>query len=193
MTDQVKTGVSEAELMRPENEWAEVIDGQLVETDTDMMGLLHTIVIDNLILVLKPFAKKHKLGLVHTDGVKYVLHVDENGIQIAFKPDLGFLRTGRIPPDFDLYRSPFPGAPNLAVEVVSPGQTTTDVLDKVTDYLKYRTEEVWVIYPIKRELHRYRRGEEPPQIYTDSQSLQTEALFPGLNLQVADLFVVDEN
>jgi len=191
MTDQVRAGVHEAELMRPEYEQYEVINGELVETDTDMMGLLHTIVVDNIYDRLKPHAKTNKLGLVHTDGVKYVLLADEHGIQLAYKPDLAFLRKGRIPQGFDLYRQPFPGAPDLAVEVISPGQATADMLDKVVDYLKYGTEEVWVIYPPKRELHRYQRGEEAPEIYTDRQSLQTP-LFPGLAIKIADLFVIEE-
>ncbi len=191
MVDQVRTGVSIAEWMRPENERTEVVNGVLIEVDTDMMGLLHTIIIDNLILILKPFAKKHKLGLVHTDGVKYILFVDENGIQTAFKPDMGFLRVGRIPADFDLYRDPFPGAPNLAVEIISPGQTTADMLDKAADYLRYGTEEVWIIYPMKRELHRYQGGEEAPEVYTDAQILLPETLFPGLKLKIVDLFVVE--
>jgi Uma2 family endonuclease len=191
MTDQVRTGVSEAEWMRPEYEDYEVINGELVEIDTDMMGLLHTIVVDNMVLILKPFVIQNKLGLVHGDGVKYVLFADENGIQAAYKPDFAFIRKGRIPEGFDLYRKPFPGAPNLAVEVVSPGQITSDILKKVADYLKYGTEEVWVLYPMKRELHRYQRGEEAPEIYHDKQSVVTP-LFPGLDVKVADLFVVGE-
>jgi Uma2 family endonuclease len=191
MTDQVKSGVSEEEFMRPENEWYEVINGELVEIDTGMMGLLHTIIIDNLVLVLKPFVIEKKLGLVHGDGVKYILFEDENGVQIAYKPDFAFLRKGRIPQGFDLYRLPFPGAPNLAVEVISPGQTTADMLDKVANYLKYGTEEVWVIYPPRRELHRYQCGEEAPEIYNDTQSLQIP-MFPELAIEVADLFVVEE-
>jgi len=191
MTNQLRTGVTEEEFMRPENEWAEVVDGVLVELETDMMGLLHTIVIDNMVSSLKPFATRHKLGLVHGDGVKYILRVDENGIQTAYKPDVGFIRSGRIAPDFDLYRDPFPGAPDLAVEIMSPGQTTADLLDKAADYLRYGTEEVWVIYPIKRELHRYRGGEEAPEIYTDTQFVETP-LFPGLRIAVAEVFIVEE-
>ncbi|MEO8610930.1 MAG: Uma2 family endonuclease [Chloroflexota bacterium] len=193
MVDQVRTGVSITEWMRPEYERTEVVNGVLVEVDTDMMGLLHTIIIDNLILILKPFAKQHKLGLVHTDGVKYILYVDENGIQTAYKPDLAFLRNGRIPVGFDLYRDPFPGAPDLAVEIISPGQTTADMLEKAADYLRYGTEEVWIIYPMKRQLHRYRGGEEVPEVYAGDTIFHPEALFPGLSLKVADLFIVEES
>jgi Uma2 family endonuclease len=181
--------VTENELMRPENEWAEVVNGVLVEIETDMMGLLHTIVIHNLYDHLKPFAKANKLGYVHGDGLKYILHVDENGIQTSRTPDLAFLRSGRRTGQLDI-QSPFYGAPDLAVEVASPGQTTADMLDKAADFLRYGTEEVWIIYPVKRELHRYQGGEEVPEIFTDTQSFVAD-FFPGLPIVIADLFVVD--
>jgi Uma2 family endonuclease len=192
MTDQVRTGISEEELVRPDRENFEVVDGEWVEISEDSMTLLHTFIIDNLVEILRGFLKAHKLGLVHSEGPKYILHVDENGIQTAYKPDLAFLRKGRIPEGFDLYRRAFSGAPDLAVEVVSHGQTTADVLDKVADYLRYGKEEVWVIYPVKQELHRYRHGEEAPEYYTENQTLQAETLFPGLTIKIGDLFIVEQ-
>lgn len=192
MTDQIRTGITEEELARPERENFEVVNGEWVEMSEDTMTLLHTFIIDNLFLIVVLHVKTNKLGYVHTEGPKYILHIDENGIQTAYEPDLVFLRKGRIPEGFDLYRRPFPGAPDLAVEVVSHGQTTTDVLDKVADYLRYGTEEVWVIYPAKHELHRYRRGEEVPEYYAENQTLQAETLFPGLTIAIADLFKVEQ-
>jgi len=189
MVEQVRTGVTEAELMRPEHEWAEVVHGVLVEINTDMMGLLHTIVIHNLYDTVNPFVKANKLGYIHGDGLKYIFHVDENGIQTSRTPDLAFLRPGRRSTKLDIQR-PFYGVPDFAVEVFSPGQSTADMLEKATDYLRYGTEEVWIIYPMKRELHRYRGGEEVPEIFKDTQSVET-ALFPGLRIAVADLFVVE--
>lgn len=192
MTDQAKLGISEEELVRPEREHFEVVAGEWVQMSDEMMTLLRTFIIDNLFLMLVPHVRANKLGYVHTEGPKYILHVDENGIQTAYEPDLAFLRKGRIPEGFDLYRKPFPGAPDLAVEVVSHGQSTTAILDKVADYLRYGTEEVWGIYPIKHELHRYRAGEEAPECYTENQLLQAETLFPGLAIKVADLFMVEQ-
>jgi Uma2 family endonuclease len=147
-------------------------------------------VIDNLYELLKPYAKRKNLGFVHGDGLKYILNMDEFGIRTSRTPDLAFLRKGRILPEMDMDR-PFHGAPDLAVEVTSPGQTTADMLAKAADFLLYGTEEVWIIYPTKRELHRYRGGEEVPEVYTDAQTFQPEALFPGLSLKIADLFIVE--
>ncbi len=185
----MKIGISEEELVRPERENFEVANGEWVAIDD--VTLLHIFIVDNLLDILRPFVKNHKLGIVHSAGVEYILYTSEKGIQTAYKPDLAFLRKGRIPEGFDLYRRPFPGAPDLAVEVVSHGQTTTDVLDKVADYLCYGTEEIWVIYPAKHDLHRYRRGEGAPEYYAENQTVQAETLFPGLAIKVADLFHIE--
>lgn len=189
MITQFKTRITIDDLARMDDEWVEVINGELVEADTDMMGILHTLVIHNLYDFLKPFVKTRQLGYVHTDGLKYILHVTDDGVETARTPDLAFLRKGRITPDFDLNR-PFIGAPDLAVEVASPGQTSADLLAKIADFLQCGTEEAWLIYPMKRELHRYLRHEPAPDVYRDGDSFES-ALFPGLVIKLADLFVTE--
>lgn len=192
MTDQIVTErITEVDLMRSEYEDFEVVKGAWVEANTAMMGFLHTTIIDNLVLLVKPFVVERHLGMFHGDGVKYILHTDEHGIQTAYKPDCAFLRKGRLPADFDFNR-PFYGAPDLAVEVLSPGQSTPDALSKIADYLRYGSAEAWMIYPTQRQLHRYRPGEDtPPEIYHDNDSFEPETLFPGLRLSIAALFVIE--
>lgn len=185
MTDQAKMRITIDDLMT--DAWVEVIDGELMEIDTDMMGFTHTLVIHNAYDILKPFAHKNGLGYVHGDGLKYILHTDENGIQTARTPDLAFIRKSRVP-DFN-YEQPFEGAPDFAIEVASPGQTSGVLLDKVADFLNYGTEEVWLIYPMRREIFRYRREDDAPNIFHDRDEF-TSPLFPGLIIKAADLFAV---
>ncbi len=163
-----------------------------MEIDDNWLTLLHVFVTDNLYHLLRPFVKTHHLGFVHTGGVLYVLAGDEADIRTARIPDVAFLRKQRFPSNHaDLLR-PFYGAPDFALEVVSAGQTTVDVLDKVTDFLRSGTEEVWVAYPARHELHRYRRGEEAPEYYNENQTFQAETLFPGLTIKIGDLFIVEQ-
>jgi Uma2 family endonuclease len=93
-----------------------------------------------------------------------------------------------IPEDWDRSR-PFPGCPALAVEVVSPTETTAELMEKVASFLRYDTEQVWVIYPQKQELHQYLKDDTPPRIYTANDSLTADTLFPALEIKIADLFV----
>ena len=187
MTDQVKTGIREDELVQPEREDFEVVNGEWVEIADEMMTLLHTLIIDNLVEILKPFLRKHKLGIVHSEGPKYVLHVDENGIKTAYKPDLAFLRKGRIPEGFDLYRRPFPGAPDLAVEVISPSDVYSEVEEKVSDWLDGGAQMVIVVNSRKRSVTVYRSLTEIA-ILTEKNVVDGKDVVPGWTLPVELIF-----
>lgn len=194
MTDYVipnEQSITEADLIRWEAEgrWVDVVDGQAIEVDTAMMTFAHTDIIANLYDILKPFAKTHDLGYVHGDGLQYILAVDEHGVRSVRTPDLAFLRKERIPQGRDRHR-PFHGAPDLAVEVLSPGQGIVEILDRLSDYFKAGTEESWVIYPLKQELHRYHRDDPAVEIFRLDDTLAS-ALFPGLSLAVRDIFTIE--
>lgn len=124
------------------------------------------------------------------DGLTYVLKVSDSSVQKTRLPDLSYIKPGRIPANFD-WSQPFPGAPDLAVEVVSPNEDATELQGKIRDYFEAGTEEVWVIYPDHRTLHQYRRADPTTvRLYNADDTLEPAGLFPGLALQVADLFVI---
>ena len=62
----------------------------------------------------------------------------------------------------------------------------------MTDYLDHGTEEVWMLYPSRKELHQYRRDEQAVRVYYEHDEVETP-LFPGLKLGVSALFVIDED
>lgn len=185
MTYQVNKAISLDDLLEAGN-WVEVIDGEPVEI-TATAGFIHNEIITNLYDGLKPFVKAHTLGSVRVDGLTYILHVDEHGVQTARIPDVSFISRAKILTGFDKSR-PFIGAPDLAVEVVSPTETTADWMDKVSDYLRYGTELVWVIFPHKNELHQYVQSDHPPVIYKVGDTLEVDSLFPGLQIPIASVF-----
>jgi Uma2 family endonuclease len=185
--------------------WAEVLNGKLIvswpkpptEGELNTMapvGFLHGIIAGNVYDALKLFAKTHKLGYVQGDGVIYILEQDDaQGIRTALVPDVFFVHKDRIPPDFDLAR-PFPGTPDLAVEVISPHEAAADVQDKVTAYLDAGTQQVWVLYPKRGELHLYTRPTDKTQvtIHSGSDQLPVDELFPGLELTTDTLFALPD-
>lgn len=188
----IKTGISEQDLLQlDEDKRFEVVDGIIVENNM-AAGFNHVLVIDNLYDNLKPFAKQHKLGRVHTNSLTFILHTDEeNNIQHARIPDLCFIKRGKMPDDFDRSR-PFPGTPDLAVEVVSPSESTADIMAKVSDYLRYGTEQVWVIYLLKEELHQYFKDDNTPRVYHEGDVLVAETLFRELKITITALFADED-
>jgi Uma2 family endonuclease len=182
--------MTEAELMAlGEDARVEIVDGEIVEMTPN--GILHLFVGGNVYDVVKPFVVEHGLGYVFSDGLICILDITQRGIKGAQVPDVCFIRKGRIPKDFDLSR-PFPGAPDLAVEVVSPGDDVNKLLKRVRKYLDFGTEQVWVIYPEVREVHQYRRGSDMIQVYKDTGQMDVEALFPGLVLMLEAIFKLPE-
>jgi Uma2 family endonuclease len=182
--------VTEAELMAlDEDDSVEIIDGEIVEMAPN--GILHLFVGGNVYDVVKPFVVQNGLGYVFSDGLLCILDKRQRGIKGAQVPDVCFIRKGRIPKDFDISR-PFPGAPDLAVEVVSPGDDVNKLLKRVRKYLEFGTEQVWVIYPEIREVHQYRRGSDMIQVYKDAEQMDVEALFPGLVLTLEEIFKLPE-
>jgi Uma2 family endonuclease len=170
----------------------EVIDGAVV--DVAATGILHNIVAGNAYTALKGFVYANRLGYVFTDDLIYVLQRDEAaGVRRTRIPDVSFVRKGRIPKDFDL-SLPFPGAPDLAIEVMSPDDTADEVLARIRDYLTYGSQQVWVLYPNRRqrELHQYIAGEASSHIYTGQAQIDTTGILPGLVLIAEDLFIVPD-
>ena len=83
----------------------------------------------------------------------------------------------------------FPGAPDLAVEVVSPSDKFIDVQQKAFDYLALGCRVVWVVDPAARTVAVYSEGEN--RLLTAADVLTGGELLPGFEVPVAELFPAD--
>lgn len=52
--------------------------------------------------------------------------------------------------DLDPDQIPIPGAPDIAIEVISPTESAADSHAKVRNYLRHGSQEVWQVYPKSR-------------------------------------------
>jgi Uma2 family endonuclease len=154
-------------------------------------GVLHQIISANMFRILDPYVIAHDIGAVFTDGLTYLMYSDAKGLKESFIPDVSFIRKTNLPPEFDLSK-PHPGAPDLAVEIMSPDDKAIAVEAKVRLYFDKGTEEVWVAYPTlgSQSLHQYRRGSTTARIYREpDEVVDTSVMFPGLEgLTVAAIF-----
>lgn len=167
----------------------EVVNGEVIEMSPT--GFLHNVVARNVLLMLHNYVDKHKLGYVGADGLIFVLHSfqDEQGeaVRLARVPDVFFIAKGQFP-RFDLSK-PFPGAPTLAVEVVSPTEQEGTMLSKVRDYMTYGTQQVWVLYPEQQMIYQY-LDTKTINVYDHNDTLHADDLFPELVIPVAQFFVL---
>jgi Uma2 family endonuclease len=181
-----KTAVTLDDLMKlGEDARVEVINGVLVEMAP--VGGLHHLFGGNIHDPLKAFVNERELGLVFMDGLLYLMNENTRHLRGSFVPDVSFIRRENIPASWNL-SLPFPGVPDLAVEVISPGDDAEDVQTKIRTYLDKGTEQVWVAYPSTREVYQYRRDQQTVRIYRGGEQIDTESLFPGLVLTLDAIF-----
>lgn len=96
----------------------EIIEGEIVEMSS--VGIEHAVIADNVYRALFQFVTKNNLGYVFSADLIYVLKEDKaKKLRNTCAPDTSFVRRGRFPKDFNV-KKPFPGGPDLAVEVMSP-------------------------------------------------------------------------
>jgi Uma2 family endonuclease len=90
----------------------------------------------------------------------------------------------------DRKRIPIPGAPDLAIEVISPSERTSERTSesraKVDAYLRYGVAEVWQIYPDSRVLEIY-KGEKGRSTVSVDQHVTTD-LLPGFSVTLSSFF-----
>jgi Uma2 family endonuclease len=84
----------------------------------------------------------------------------------------------------------FEGAPDLAIEVLSPSNRPYQVRAKVADYLAAGCRLVWVVDPVGESVTAYRTVLDPRALGTDDE-LSCEDLIPGLAIRVKSIFASD--
>jgi Uma2 family endonuclease len=164
----------------PEGKHYELVDGQLVERE---MSLRACEVAANIIYILGNYTRRRDLGGVYSSEVGYQCFPEApNKVR---KPDVSFIRKDRLSAEMTEGHVPIP--PDLAVEVVSPGDSYYDVMEKVREYLRAGVRLVWVLDPNSRVLEIYRvDGAGGP--LDDSRELSGEDVIPGFACKVVDLF-----
>ncbi len=99
-------------------------------------------------------------------------------------PDVSWVSPGRVPTqDRDKF---WPGAPDLAVEVVSPDDSAKEIEAKVLEYLAAGSQWAWVVYPATRAIHVYRPG-GAARVYSDRETIEAPDAPDGLTVALAEV------
>ncbi|MGH2587135.1 MAG: Uma2 family endonuclease [Dehalococcoidia bacterium] len=128
------------------------------------------------------FVERHNLGVCGTAESGFKLAANPDTVRA---PDLWFVRAERVPAE-GIPETFWPGAPDLAVEVLSPSDRFTTVIEKVYDYLNAGSRLVWVIDPPGRSAAIF-RPEEPPQLLGEDGVLDGGDLLPGFCLPLREI------
>ncbi len=135
---------------------------------------LHSRVARSVFTTLDALLQKEGLREVYQEA-GYVLSHEPLTIR---QPDVSVLSKVRVeatPED-----SYFEGAPELAVEIVSPSDVPEDLEVKIRQYLNAGAKQVWVLYPKTRDVHVWE--------LTGPVVLKDRDLLPGFEIQVSAFF-----
>jgi len=146
-------------------------------------GHQHGRIAGELLISLGQHVKTRRLGRVYAaeTGFKLASHPDHvRASDVAFVRQEGLDETGDAP-------GFWPGAPDLAIEVLSPGDTYSEVEEKVLDRLAAGTNLVIVIDPRQRSATAY-RSPTAIRVLGASDVLDGADVVPGWAIPVADIF-----
>ncbi len=136
-----------------------------------------------LAIPLGSHVKKNKLGKLYLAETGFLIRTNPDTVRA---PDIAFVRMERIKqtPGIKGYRV---GAPDLAVEVVSPGDTVNEVEDKVAEWLEGGARMVWVVSPKLHTVTVYRSLTDIVTL-TAKDKLDGGEVVPGFQMNVAEIF-----
>ena len=128
--------------------------------------------------------RANDLGVVLTAETGFRLASNPDTV---LAPDISFVGKERIP-DEGVPKGFWPGAPDLAVEVLSPSQKTSEIDEKVREYLRAGTRAVVIVNPNGRGVTVHRpRGQS--QTLAEQDTLELPDVVPGFRIKVAKIFL----
>ena len=135
--------------------------------------------------ILRAHVKKQRLGVVFAGDSGFILARKPDTVR---GPDVAFVSRERYERSGDTAKA-FAGAPDLAVEVLSPSNTATGMHAKVADYLAAGTRRVWIVDPEVRAVTVY-ASLLWPQVFREDELLEGDDVIPGFQVRVGELFEV---
>lgn len=158
----------------------ELVDGRIVPMSPT--GVAHGGYEGNIYAALREFVRAHNLGKVRVGEVGIYVQRNPDTVRGA---DVVFISNERYA------QQPSPGflevAPDLVVEVLSPNDRWSKVMQKLREYLAIGVRLVWVVDPNARSVFAYRSLTDVRE-FTQNDDLPGDDVLPGFAVKVAHLF-----
>jgi len=146
-------------------------------------GHRHGRIVMNLGAMLHDHVREHHLGVVVTADAGFVLARNPDTMR---GPDIAFVSQPRADEERDNVRA-FEGAPDLAVEILSPSDVPAAARAKVAEYLAAGTKLVWLVDPESRTVTAY-GSIFAPAVHSEDDLLLGGVGVPGFSVPVSEIF-----
>ncbi len=164
---------------RRENRLCELVEGVLVEK---IMGYVESLLAGALLATLRGFVVPRNLGLV--SGADGMMRLFPGLVRI---PDVAFVSWDRVPGG-RVPREPVPTLiPDLAVEVLSAGNTDAEMDRKRSEYFGAGVRLLWVVNAERRTVTVYASA-TTMEVLAEDRTLSGGDVLPGFTLELRDLF-----
>ena len=159
----------------------ELVRGELIVMAP--AGGRHGQIAHKVALLVGNHVLERSLGRVFAAETGFLLRRDPDTVRA---PDVAFVAAERLEIE-DVPAGFLELAPDLAVEVVSPGDSGAAVRNKVSDWLAAGTRLVWVVYPETRSIVVHRPDHPATELH-DTDVLTGAPVLPDFAFHVRDLF-----
>ena len=159
----------------------ELVQGELRQME--FAGRQHGRIAAKIGSCLEAFVANNGLGETYAAGTGFIIDAVPDTVRA---PDVSFVSRERAEATAE-ERGFFPGAPDLAVEVISPNDRYSEIEEKVSDWLRTGTQMVVVIDPHQRTATVY-RGPDDICILTEGDMLDGGDVVPGWKMPLEDVF-----
>ena len=132
--------IADLDAMPDDGRRYELIDGEIFVAAAP--SWIHQQVVGNLHLLLRGWVDPRSLGQIALAPVDILLSESS-----AVQPDLVFVSTANLD---NIRAGRYHGAPDLAVEVISPSNRDYDTVTKLFRYAQTGVREYWIIDPSPR-------------------------------------------
>jgi Uma2 family endonuclease len=157
----------------------ELVDGVLVEK---AMGFREAFLAGLLVRLLGEFVDRDNLGIVVAPDATIRFFPG-----LVRLPDVAFISWDRLP-GRKFPEEPVPNlAPDLAVEIISKGNTPKEMRRKLGEYFRAGVRLVWMIYPKKRIVEVYTSPRRKKEV-RHGQTLDGGDVLPGFSLSLTEFF-----
>jgi Uma2 family endonuclease len=162
----------------------ELVDGNLVERH---MGAESSAVGAAILVLLFSHVKSRRAGHVFNSECGYLCFPDAPGK--VRKPDVSFIRIGRLPGD-RVPKGYISIAPDLTVEVLSPGDLAGEIDEKISEYLNAGIRLIWIVNPKTKSvrIQRPATAKPGPTSLSESDTITGEDVLPGFECRVSEFF-----
>ncbi len=158
---------------------------ELVRGELTMMspsGFTHGLIVANITYLLEKFNRTKTLGRITGAETGFIICHNPDSVRA---PDVAFVNATRFkenrPEGF------FDGAPDLAVEVLSPNDRPNEVQKKIQDWLDSGCCAVWIINSASRSVTIHRNNRET-SVLNVGDTLSDEDVLPGFSVAVSEIF-----